>query len=263
MEVRNYGMVDALERKELDKARKRLDQGLANLSRRDGAPPLMWEMAYTDTLVALMELVLNRNEVINLTSITEPEEFVELHFLDSLACIGMSELNEAKRIIDVGSGLGFPGLPLAMLYPEKQFLLTDSLQKRMEFAAFAAASFGLGNVDVLHARAETAGHDPALREQFDLTLCRAVGPLPVILEYCLPFLRVGGAGLFYKTVQAEEEIEDSVIARRLLGGSAEVRVTEYADLLPGRKHAIYTVFKEKHTPEKYPRREGIPAKAPL
>jgi len=246
-----------------DEARKKLDKGLALLFGRESAPKRIGEKAYADTLMELMRLVLIRNETVSLTAITEPEEFAALHILDSLACVGLRELETSIDIIDVGCGPGFPGLPLAALYPEKRFLLTDSLRKRVEFAAFAAASLGLDNVDTLHTRAESAGRDPSLRESFDLSLCRAVGKLPVTMEYCLPFVRVGGIACFYKTKMAEGELAESRLARELLGGSADVRVVDYADILPGRKHALYIVKKDKTTPDSYPRREGIPSKVPL
>ena len=243
--------------------REMLDKGLALLSERERAPKRIGEKSYADTLMELMRLVLLKNETISLTAITEPEEFVTLHLLDSLACVGLPELGSAKEIVDVGSGPGFPGLPLAALYPEKRFLLTDSLRKRLEFAAFAATSLGLDNVDTLHIRAEKAGRDPSLRERFDLSLCRAVGKLPVITEYCLPLVRVGGAVYFYKTRMADGELVESRLARELLGGSADVRIIDYVDLLPGRKHALYIVKKDRTTPDTYPRKEGIPSKVPL
>jgi len=259
----NKEMTDLFEAEEYRKARERLDKGLEVLSHRPGAPERIASGTFADTLMELMRLVLVKNEVINLTTIDEPEEFAELHLLDSLACAGLHETESANEIVDVGSGAGFPGLPLAALYPDKRFLLTDSLRKRVEFAAFAAASLGLDNVDTIHTRAEKAGRDPARREFFDLALCRAVGKLPVILEYCLPLVRVGGAAVFYKTAPAKAEIEDSELALRLLGGAKAVRTTEYKDLLPGRRHALYIVEKEKATPKTYPRREGTPAKDPL
>jgi len=252
-----------IEREEFEAARGRLDEGLALLAGRTGAPKKLGDKKYAETLMELMRLVLIRNETISLTAIIEPEEFAALHLLDSLACAGLPEFDSAKTVIDVGSGPGFPGLPLAALYPEKKFLLTDSLRKRIEFAGFAAASLGLENVDVLHIRAENAGRDPAFREHFDLSLCRAVGKLPVILEYCLPLVRIGGAACFYKTKMAEGELAESRLARELLGGSAEVRIIDCSDLLPGRKHALYLVKKDRTTPESYPRREGIPSKVPL
>ena len=263
MKQENYEAEKICEAIDLEKAKERLEKGLDVLSHWDRAPAKIYENSYTELLMELMRLVLNRNEDINLTTITDPEEFVELHLLDSLACIGLPELDAAEDIIDVGSGAGFPGLPLAALYPDKKFLLMDSLRKRTDFAAFAAASLGLNNVDVLHARAEKAGRDPAMRERFDLALCRAVGKMPLILEYSLPFVRAGGAGIFYKTIPAENEIKESQLARELLGGSAEVRIAGYKELLPGRRHALYIVDKERTTPDSYPRREGIPAKIPL
>jgi len=254
---------DRFEAQDFKMARTRLDEGLKVLAARPGVPKRIGEKAYADMLMELMRLVLDRNETINLTAITEPLEFAELHLLDSLACAGVKELDTAKEIVDVGSGPGFPGLPLAALYPEKSFLLTDSIRKKTEFAAFAAGSLGIKNTDFLQSRAEKAGRDPALRERFDLALCRAVGKLPVILEYTLPLVRLRGAGIYYKTVPAAEEIEDSLLARKFLGGSSEVKVLEYADLLPRRRHALLIVDKEKPTPTSYPRREGIPSKVPL
>ena len=251
------------EAKVFEKARGILDEGLALLAEREGAPKKLREKAYADTLMELMRLVLIKDETVSLTAITEPEEFVTLHLLDSLACTVLPELASAEEIVDVGSGPGFPGLPLAALYPEKRFLLTDSLKKRIEFAAFAAANLGINNVDALHSRAEKAGRDPALRERFDLALCRAVGKLPVIMEYCLPLVREGGAAYFYKTRMAEGELAESRLARELLGGSADVRVVDYPELLPGRKHALYVVKKDRATPDSYPRREGVPSRVPL
>jgi len=251
------------EEEEFVAARAKLDKGLSILAKREGAPKRIGQKKYAETLTELMRLVLIRNEEVSLTAIAEPEEFASLHLLDSLACVGLAEMESANEIIDVGSGPGFPGLPLAALYPEKKFLLTDSLRKRIEFAAFAASSLGLDNVDVQHIRAEKAGRDPFLRERFDLAVCRAVGKMPLVMEYCLPLVRVGGAACFYKTIAAEGEIEESRLARKLLGGGAVVKTLEYTDLLPGRRHALFIVKKERPTPDSYPRREGIPSKVPL
>ncbi|MDR3305668.1 MAG: 16S rRNA (guanine(527)-N(7))-methyltransferase RsmG [Clostridiales Family XIII bacterium] len=253
-------------------ARLRLEQGLSLLSRRARAGAGACAMplgaaagleSLSERLLFLMELVLEKNEQINLTTITEPVEFVELHLLDSLACVGLSGIETARRIADVGSGAGFPGLPLALVYPEKEFVLTDSLRKRTEFAAAAARALGLDNVTVRHARAETVGRDPLARERFDLALCRAVGKLPLILEYCLPLVRAGGQFFAYKTVRAEGEIEDSLVAREVLGGGADMEIFTYKDLLPRRGHAIYIFSKERTTPSAYPRKEGVPARIPL
>ena len=244
-------------------AENSLKKGLTNLAKRQGAPEQANCQYIPDKLLALMDLVLERNEIINLTSITEPVEFVQLHLLDSLACVGLPELNRAKNIIDVGTGAGFPGLPLAILYPEKQFYLTDSLKKRIEFIEYATEKLELKNVIAKQMRAETAGHDKNMREQFDLSLCRAVGNLSIVLEYCMPLVNNGGSGIFYKTVSAEGEIGESLMARRMLGCADHVRIETYTDILPGREHALYIIEKTKPTPAKYPRREGVPSKVPL
>jgi len=251
------------EEEDYSRARKILDRGLAVLAKKENVPGKVRDPGYAETLMELMRLVLKENEVISLTAIEEPDEFAALHLLDSLACAELPEFAASGKVVDVGSGPGFPGLPLAALYPEKRFLLTDSLRKRIGFAAFAAERLGLDNVETLHTRAENAGRDPALRERFDIALCRAVGKLPIVMEYCLPLVRTGGTACFYKTVTAESEIESSRLARELLGGGEEVRVLEYSDLLPGRQHALFTVKKDKTTPKTYPRREGIPSKVPL
>jgi 16S rRNA (guanine527-N7)-methyltransferase len=247
---------------EIDRAREVLDEGLGVVARRSGGLVECGD-SFADVLMGLMGLVLEGNEAVNLTAIVEPEEFVRLHLLDSLAVVGVPEFEGAESVIDVGSGAGFPGLPLAALYPGKRFLLMDSLRKRVEFIDYAVSCLGLGNVETLHGRAETAGQDLRLREQFDVALCRAVGKLPVVLEYSLPFVRVGGAAVFYKTVPAAGEIKDSLLARKLLGGAAEVRTETYVDILPGRNHALYIVEKTHPTPRTYPRREGVPSKVPI
>ena len=251
------------EKTDFSDAIKTLEKGLSVLSAREGASDYVASPYFAEQLTGLMMLVLERNESIDLTSITEPKEFVRLHLLDSLACVGLPEVNKAIRLIDVGCGAGFPGLPLAALYPEKHFLLIDSLRKRIEFVDYAVKELNLKNVEVRHLRAETAGRDTELREQFDLCLCRAVGKMSTILEYSMPFVRVGGSGIFYKTVPAEGEIQDSLIARQHLGCSDFVRIETYKDILPERRHALYIVEKSRVMDGKYPRREGVPSRVPL
>ncbi|MDR0854205.1 MAG: 16S rRNA (guanine(527)-N(7))-methyltransferase RsmG [Clostridiales Family XIII bacterium] len=216
-----------------------------------------------DKLMLFMELVLERNEVINLTNITEPEEFTKLHLVDSLACFGYEEIEKAHDIVDVGAGPGFPGIPLAIMYPYKSFVLADSLEKRTLFITEAAEKLGLENIKAIHARAETLGQDRQYRESFDLSVCRAVAAMPVLMEYTLPLIKVNGSCYAYKTITAEGEIEDSELARELLGGSKAVEVRRYAELLPGRNHAIYVIGKERPTPKSYPRKEGTAKRVPL
>jgi 16S rRNA (guanine527-N7)-methyltransferase len=209
------------------------------------------------------DLLLKRNEVINLTAITDRDEFLIKHFVDSCACYGWAEIEAAARIVDVGTGAGFPGIPLALLYPEKTFILIDSLGKRTDFITEAAEKLCISNVQALHMRAEDAGREPNLRESFDLCVTRAVAAMPVLEEYCLPLIKTGGFMYAYKTKNAESELADGELARSLLGGSrdAESRPVDNNDLPYSRR--VFVIKKDRPTPESYPRKAGIPSKIPL
>ncbi|MGN0715407.1 MAG: 16S rRNA (guanine(527)-N(7))-methyltransferase RsmG, partial [Anaerovoracaceae bacterium] len=139
-----------------------------------------------------MEGVLSWNEKVNLTAITERDEFMIKHFLDSVLCCGFPEFQSAKKIIDVGTGGGFPGVPLAVVSPDKQFILMDSLKKRLNIIDELTSSIGIRNVSTVHARAEELGRNKEHREQYDLCVSRAVANLATLSEYCLPFIRQGG-----------------------------------------------------------------------
>jgi 16S rRNA (guanine527-N7)-methyltransferase len=219
-------------------------------------------------MIDFMELVLERNERVNLTTITDRDAFIEKHLKDSLMCCGLPEIEAAKNVVDVGTGAGFPGIPLAIRYPGKEFLLIDSLGKRVTFLSEATNILGLKNVRVIHSRAEEAGRLPDLRERFDLCVSRAVAHLSVLSEYCLPLARVGGSFYAWKTDKAIEagELKDSAKARRRLGGGSGAEVFHVSsrsldDCLTG--HNIVVVRKMNPTPKAYPRRAGVPAKAPL
>jgi 16S rRNA (guanine527-N7)-methyltransferase len=221
-----------------------------------------------EKMLAFEDLVLERNEIINLTAITERDEFLVKHLIDSCACYGWPEIEAAARIVDIGTGAGFPGVPLALLYPEKTFLLIDSLAKRTDFIAEAAGKLGLSNVSVLHARVEDAGRDSQLRESFDLCVTRAVAAMPVLEEYCLPLIRPGGCMYAYKTKQAEGEIADGELARKLLGGSSDAESRPVGTEIHGAaslpfSRRIFIIKKESPTPATYPRKAGIPGKIPL
>ena len=154
-----------------------------------------------------MELILEWNGKVNLTSITEPEDFIKKHFIDSAAIGGFSQMKDAKTVIDVGTGAGFPGVPLAILFPEKKFLLMDSLNKRIRIIEEIAQEIGLRNAAFCHGRAEELAQKREYREQYDLCVSRAVANLAVLSEYCLPFVRVGGWFAAYKTGTAEGGIK--------------------------------------------------------
>jgi 16S rRNA (guanine527-N7)-methyltransferase len=243
-------MVDAVRQREY------LTQALLRLNVSDAD-------ARAAQMLAFMALVLKRNEVVNLTTITDEDAFIDKHLIDSVLCFGWPELTAAETIADVGTGAGFPGMPLAILYPEKRFVLMDSLGKRTTFLSEAVHALGIQNVTVVKCRAEDAGRDRTYRGRFDLCVCRAIARLSVLFEYTLPLLKVGGSLYAYKTNRAISEIEDSETARRLLGGSKEVSIRLLDSGEQDFGHNIMVTQKERPTPATYPRRAGIPAKVPL
>jgi 16S rRNA (guanine527-N7)-methyltransferase len=219
--------------------------------------------ARAETMIEYMDRILEANQEINLTAITDRDEFLQKHFLDSLICYRWQEIEDAFTIADVGAGAGFPGVPLAIVYPHKEFYLIDSLKKRGDCVRQAVAELGITNVHVLHGRAETIGSDAEYRERFDLAISRAVAKLPVLLEYCIPLVKVGGFFYAYKTDRAIGEINDSEIALRILGAASDVEVREDDKTSTEFRHNIMIAKKVASTPAKYPRKEGRPAKIPL
>lgn len=206
--------------------------------------------------------ILEWNEKVNLTRITERDEFIVKHFLDSLVCCGYDEYAKAEKIIDVGTGAGFPGVPLAIVSPEKKFVLMDSLNKRLKIIDELCSSTGIANVNTVHARAEELARNKAHREKYDLCVSRAVANMAVLAEYCLPFIRVGGYLMAYKGPEAEEEAAAAKHALKLLGSEVtEIRNAELEkyDI----SHKIIVIKKIKNTASKYPRKAGIPSKEPL
>ena len=208
----------------------------------------------------LTEYILDWNTKINVTAIRDPKEFYEKNIEDSLAITALPEFTSANRILDLGTGGGFPGLPLAIAYPEKEFILMDSVAKKLKVVASAVSEFGLENVDVVNMRAEDLARWPAYRESFDLVVSRAVSNMTTLSEYCLPFVKVGGCFIAYKTEDAEEEIKNAEKAIGILGGKLE-RIAP--DGREGSGHVFAVVSKNKTTPPKYPRKAGLPLKKPL
>ncbi|MBN1483122.1 MAG: 16S rRNA (guanine(527)-N(7))-methyltransferase RsmG [Chloroflexia bacterium] len=211
------------------------------------------------------EQLLDWNSRINLTRIVGWEEVQVQHFLDSLSAVLVlppTELASASRIVDIGSGAGFPGLPLKIVFPAIQLMLLESTGKKADFLRHLVQHLGLGGVTVLQARAEEAGRDPVHRERYDLALARAVADLAVLLEYALPLLRVGGLFVAHKGQRVEEEVAAAEAALQLLGGRLRtLRAVE----LPGLDFPRHLVLVEKVAPtaERYPRRPGLPARRPL
>jgi 16S rRNA (guanine527-N7)-methyltransferase len=209
-----------------------------------------------------MDLVLSWNKRVNLTSITDKNEFVTKHFIDSIFVCGFSQMHEINKVIDVGTGAGFPGIPLAIVYPDKEFLLIDSTNKRIKIIYEISREIGLKNVTFLHGRAEDIAHNKKHREQFDLCVSRAVAKLAVLSEYCLPFVKVGGWFAAYKSQGIEKELAESQNAYKLLGGHLEKNNSISIDGF-GLDHRILMIKKIKQTPAKYPRKAGTPTKDPL
>ena len=213
-------------------------------------------------LESYMAGILSWNEKVNLTNITDPEEFHVKHILDSIMCLDFPEYVKAETVIDVGTGGGFPGIPLAVCSPDKDFLLLDSLNKRLKIIGELTEELGINNVKLLHSRAEDAARNKEYREKYDICVSRAVSNLATLSEYCLPFIKVGGYLLAYKGPEAEKELENAAKALETLGGEAvEIRDTQMADY--GLEHRILVIKKVRSTPKAYPRKAGTPLKAPL
>lgn len=214
------------------------------------------------TLEKYMEGILTWNEKVNLTNITDPAEFRIKHNADSLMCVDFPEFQEAESVIDVGTGGGFPGIPLAVYAPDKHFTLLDSLNKRLRIIDELAGELEINNITLVHGRAEDIAKKPEHREKYDLCVSRAVSNLATLSEYCLPFIKVGGYLLAYKGPGAEEEAKDAEKALKILGGSIiDIRQTSMEEY--GLDHRILVIKKVRNTPKAYPRKAGTPLKEPL
>jgi 16S rRNA (guanine527-N7)-methyltransferase len=200
------------------------------------------------------------NQRVNLTAISDEREVVIRHFLDSLRC-ALSWGDAPSRLVDIGAGAGFPGLPLKILRPELHLTLIESIEKKAAFLRHIAAELNLGVVVVVVGRAETAGRDATYREQYDVAAARAVADLRVLAEYCLPFCRVGGRFLAPKGALIADELADARTAIEQLGG--RVVAVEDVDLPGVERRALVVVEKSAPTPPQYPRGVGVPAKRPL
>ena len=209
------------------------------------------------------QLLVEWNEKMNLTAITQREEVYLKHFYDCLMVLWNMPLEDyALQLCDVGAGAGFPSIPLKIAHPELQVTIVDSLQKRLTFIEHLAEELGLEGVSCVHGRAEDVGQNPAYRGQFDIVTARAVASLNVLAEYCLPLVKIGGQFLALKAQKSDQELEEAGAAIRVLGAKL-IKVTE--DQLPvesaDRRYIL--IQKTKETPNKYPRKAGKPAKNPI
>ena len=202
------------------------------------------------------------NQHFNLTAINDPAGIEIRHFLDSLTCYLAMSVSAGDTVVDVGTGAGFPGIPLKILCPKIKLTLVEATRKKVEFCNHIVAGLGLENVEVVHGRAEDTARDSHHREAYDIALARAVAPLPVLVEYLLPLLRIGGWAIAQKGETAHAETHDAEAALVILGGSVDRLIPVE---LPGVVETRYLVVVKKFvaTPEKYPRRAGMPEKRPL
>lgn len=208
------------------------------------------------------ELLVEWNKVMNLTSIVDMEDVVRKHFVDSLTVVKVFSGKEYKKIIDVGTGAGFPGVPIKIAFPETDIVLLDSLNKRVQFLNEVIGQLGLNDIRSVHGRAEDFGREPLYREQFDICVSRAVANLSTLSEYCIPFVKLGGYFISYKSGNAGNEIEGAKGALKLLGGKID-RIEEF--MIPGSdiQRTLVRIKKVEGTSKKYPRKAGMPGKEPL
>ena len=207
-------------------------------------------------------MLVEKNKVMNLTNITEPKDVALKHFADSISLIHYFDFSKIESIIDVGTGAGFPGIPLKIMFPEKKILLLDSLNKRIKFLNEVIDSLCLENIETIHSRAEDAAHNKLYSEKFDLCVSRAVANLSTLSEYCLPFVRKNGYFVSYKSVELTNEAVSAENALKILGGSKPECI--YFDLDDYDYHRSFAIIhKLDNTKMKYPRKAGTPSKEPL
>ena len=207
-----------------------------------------------------MNILIEWNKVMNLTNITEPIEVIQKHFVDSLTVL--KHIKETDMIIDVGTGAGFPGIPIKIAFPKTKIVLLDSLNKRIKFLNEVIAKLKINDIEAMHGRAEELAHNKIYREKYDIAIARAVAPLNVLSEYLLPFIKVNGIAICMKGSKGKEEAKNGEKAIEILGGKIK-EIKEFE--LPNTDicRTILILEKNKNTDKKYPRRSGIPSKEPL
>ena len=215
-----------------------------------------------DQLLLYYEMMIEKNKVMNLTSITEFDEAVEKHFLDSLSLVRVISLDSNWRILDLGTGAGFPGIPLKIFFPKLNMILMDSLNKRVLFLRDVIEKLQLKNIEAMHGRAEEMARKKEYREKFDICVSRAVANISTLSEYCLPFVHKGGKFISYKAGRIEEEMMNGKKAIILLGGKI-TEIDQFQVPCTELERCLVVIDKVKNTPKIYPRKAGMPSKDPL
>lgn len=206
------------------------------------------------------ELLIEKNKVMNLTSITNFNEVLMKHFLDSISLVRVLNLEQSLSLMDMGTGAGFPGIPLKIVFPNLKVTLSDSLNKRVNFLQEVIIALNLKEINAVHGRAEDLARNSQYRESYDLCVSRAVANLSTLSEYCLPFVKIGGKFVSYKSGNCLEEVEEAKTAVFLLGG--KIMNIDKFDMC-GSSRSFVVIEKRGGTPKKYPRKAGTPSKNPI
>lgn len=206
------------------------------------------------------DMLIDRNKVMNLTAITEFDEVMDKHFLDSVYLFRSIKLEADYKLIDIGTGAGFPGIPLKIVFPELKITLLDSLNKRVGFINDVIEELNLNNIEAIHGRAEDIARNKAYRASYDIAVSRAVANLSTLSEYCLPFVKIGGKFVSYKSGDCADEVDNAKAAIHLLGGKIN-KIDEFS--YSNNSRSFIVIDKVMNTSNKYPRKAGLPSKKPL
>lgn len=216
----------------------------------------------TEQFFSYYEMLIEKNKVMNLTAITDFDEVIKKHFVDSLSLVKAYDLTSPVSLIDIGTGAGFPGIPLKIVFPDLEITLLDSLNKRVDFLQSVIASLDLKGIDAFHGRAEDFARREKFRERFDLCVSRAVANLSVLCEYCIPYVKIGGKFISYKSEKIMEELKTAEHAVDVLGGKVKEQISF---TLPDSdiNRNLIVIEKSRKTPKQYPRKAGTASKDPL
>lgn len=206
------------------------------------------------------DMLIDRNKVMNLTAITEFDEVMDKHFLDSVYLFRSIELKADYKLIDIGTGAGFPGIPLKIVFPELKITLLDSLNKRVGFLNDVIDELNLNDIEAIHGRAEDIARNKTYRASYDIAVSRAVANLSTLSEYCLPFVKIGGKFVSYKSGDCADEVDNAKAAIHLLGGKIN-KIDEFS--YSNNSRSFIVIDKVMNTSNKYPRKAGLPSKKPL